>query len=58
MLINFLIYKINLKMEKENNKSKEILLLLNKIKEENYKFTPLLIKRHFLINSFKYIINL
>ena len=35
MLINFLIYKINLKMEKENNKSKEILLLLNKIKEEN-----------------------
>ena len=34
MLINFLIYKINLKMEKENNKSKEI-LLLNKIKEEN-----------------------
>ena len=34
-------------MEKENNKSKEILLLLNKIKEENYKFTPLLIKRLF-----------
>ena len=38
-------------MEKKNNKSKEI-------KEENYKFTPLLIKRHFLIKSFKYIINL
>ena len=34
-------------MEKENNISTEIILLLNKIKEENYKFRYLLIERHF-----------
>ena len=58
MLINFLIYNIYLRRKKENNKSLEILLLLDKIKEENYKIHHLLIKRHYLINSFKYIINL
>ena len=31
-------------MVKENNKSKEALLLLDKIKEENYKIHHLLIK--------------
>ena len=45
-------------MVKENNKSKEALLLLDKIKEENYKIHHLLIKRDYLINSFKHIINL
>ena len=54
----FEIYKINLRMVKENNKSKEALLLLDKIKEENYKIHHLLIKRVYLINSFKHIINL
>ena len=58
MLINFLINNIYLRMKKENNKSEEIPLLLDKIKEENYKIHHLLIKRHYLINSFKYIINL
>ena len=54
----FEIYNINLRMVKENNKSKEALLLLDKIKEENYKIHHLLIKRDYLINSFKHIINL
>ena len=59
MLINFFnMYKINLRMEKENTKSKEILLLFNKIIEENCKFSHLLIERHFSVKSFKYIINL
>ena len=45
-------------MEKENTKSKEILLLFNTIIEENCKFSHLLIERHFSVKSFKYVINL
>ena len=45
-------------MEKEGNKSKEIVFLRNKIKEEIYNFRYLLIERYFLFKSFKYIINL
>ena len=45
-------------MEKEDNKSKEIVFLRNKIKEENFNFRYLLIERYLLIKSFKYIINL
>ena len=45
-------------MEKEDNKSKEIVFLRNKIKEENFNFRYLLIERYFLIKSFKYVINL
>ena len=45
-------------MEKEDNKSKEIVFLRNKIKEENFNFRYSLIERYFLIKSFKYIVNL
>ena len=45
-------------MEKDFNKSKKIVFLRNKIKEENFNFRYLLTERYFLFKSFKYIINL